>query len=294
VRKSRPSGSAARSVRRDIQRISALALIAIFAAAVPYVRATLASERRADAAANLKVAVPAYVFPGQAPLVTLGSMSPAPGLVILNPGNGDAPFSASWQAQANVLRARGTVVLGYVHTDHGSRPIPAVEESVNNYLKPASGRIVVSGIFFDEMSISCTEESYYHQLYQYVRNVDPAAFVADNPGTAVNVCDLRSASTVANTFVTFEHDAQTYLTQYAGNIVGPTGSHSSGAQYPAATFWHLIYGASGSQMPQLVSLAAARHAGYVYATDGNLPNPWDSVASYVNPEAQTAAATRPK
>ena len=118
------------------------------------------------------------------------------------------------------------------------------------------------------------------------------AFVADNPGTAVNVCDLAPGSTVARTFVTFEHDAATYLTQYPGNIIDGSGGYSAGEQYPAGTFWHLVYGASSSQMPQIVSLAAARHAGYVYATDGALPNPWDTGASYLTAEARAAAAGR--
>lgn len=268
--------------------MSALVAVAVAVVAIPYLHATFAADRQA--AVRLKLGVPAYVFPGQAPLVTLGAMSPAPGIVILNPGNGDAPFSASWQAQASALRVRGTVVLGYVHTDFGTRSIADVEQSVDNYLKPATGGIRVSGIFFDEMSTSCGDESYYHALYRYVREIDPGAFVADNPGTAVNVCDLVPGSTVARTFVTFEHDAATYLTQYPGNIIDGSGGYSAGEQYPAGTFWHLVYGASSSQMPQIVSLAAARHAGYVYATDGALPNPWDTGASYLTAEARAAAA----
>lgn len=286
-----PSDNVRRVARRRMRRISALAVV-ILASLALCGRAAL-SAQSGGAARPLKLGVPAYVFPGQPPLVTLQTMNPAPGIVILNPDNGDGPFNASWQAQADRLRAKGITVLGYVHTDDGSRPVADVETSIDNYLKPASGAPQVSGVFLDEMSTSCSAEPYYANLYRYIHSIDPAAFVAANPGTAVNVCFLRPGSVVANTFVTFEHDAATYISDYQGNIVEQDGTFSSGAQYPAATFWHLIYEASSSQMSQILSLAAARNAGYFYATDGSLPNPWDSVASYIAAEARAAVDPSP-
>lgn len=270
-------------------QFSALMVIILTAFGL-YGRAALSAQ--SPPAAHLRLGVPAYVFPGQAPLVTLQTMSPAPSIVILNPDNGDAPFNAPWQSQADRLRARGITVLGYVHTDTGSRPIAAVEASISNYLQ-SSLTPHVNGIFLDEMSASCSAEPYYASLYKYIRKIDPTAFVVANPGTAVNVCYLNPGSVVANTFVTFEHDAATYISQYAGNIVGATGQFSSGAQYPATDFWHLIYGASSAQLPQILALASARHAGYAYVTDGTLPNPWDSVASYILAEADAMAGQPP-
>jgi hypothetical protein len=242
----------------------------------------------------MRLGVPAYVFPGQKPLVTLQNLAPAPAIVILNPGNGDAPFSAPWQAQAGRLMARGVKVLGYVHTDDGTRPVQDVEASIDNYLKPASGTFSVSGIFLDEMSTSCSAEPYYASLYRYIRDVHPGALVAANPGTPVNICFLRAGSTVANTFVTFEHDASTYLSGYQGNIVQQNGAFAAGTQYPATRFWHLAYGASAAQMSKIVSLGAARHAGYIYVTNASLPNPWDSVASYISSEARAVATLSPR
>lgn len=242
----------------------------------------------------LLLGVPAYVYPGQPALVTLQGLNPPPGIVILNPGNGDAPFDASWQAQARRLRARGVTVLGYVHTDAATRPLADAETSIRNYLKPATGSNQVSGIFLDEMSNACTAVPYYAQLDAYIRSLAPSAFVAANPGTAVASCFLQSRQKVASTYVTFEHDVTTYQTSFAGNVLNPNGTFSMGLQYPAATFWHLVYSAAGAQLSQIISLARSRHAGYAYATDGSLPNPWDSVASYLPAEAQAAAATSPR
>jgi hypothetical protein len=242
-------------------------------------------------AIRLLLGVPAYVYPGQPALVTLQGLNPPPGIVILNPGNGDAPFDASWQAQGRRLRARGTTVLGYVHTDAATRSLADTETSIRNYLRPATGSNQVSGIFLDEMNNGCTALSYYAQLYAYIRGLDPSAFVAANPGTAVAVCFLQSRQKVASTFVTFEHDAATYQSAFAGNVLNPGGSFSMGRQYPAGDFWHLVYSTDSSQLSQVMSLARSRHAGYVYATDGALPNPWDSVPGYLPAESRAAAAT---
>lgn len=91
---------------------------------------------------GLEIAVPAYAWASDPVLVGLTDTGPAVSVVVLNPGNGDAPFDASWRAHADALRAGTTAtgektkVLGYVHTDHGNRDPAAVKASVDNYLKP--------------------------------------------------------------------------------------------------------------------------------------------------------------
>ena len=244
-------------------------------------------------APHMLLGVPAYVYPGDPELAALQGLSPPPGIVILNPGNGDAAFGPSWQAQARRLRAQGITVLGYVHSDGASRSLADVETSIRNYLRPATGSDQVSGIFLDEMSSGCAAEPYYAQLYAYIRGLQRGAFVADNPGAPVNACFLQPGHRVASTFVTFEHDAGTYRTSFQGNVQNANGTFSAGRQYPAGLFWHLIYDAPGSQLGGLVSLARSRHAGYVYITDGSLPNPWDHAASYAQAEARAAATAAP-
>lgn len=280
------SGHARKAPKTRLWQVSCVTA-AVLTGLVLYGHAALRAQP--DATARLKMVVPAYVFPGQAPLITLQRVNPAPGIVILNPDNGNGSFNAQWQSQAHRLRARGSMVLGYVYTDQADRSIADVEASIDNYLQAPSGSTQVSGIFLDEMSSSCSTENYYATLYTYIQQVDPGAFVMANPGAPVNVCFLQPGSVVGNSFVTFEHDAGTYLSQYQGNIVNANGTITRGAQYPAARFCHLIYDASRSQMHRIVGEAVSRHAGYAYVTDGALPNPWDSVASYIYAEANTMA-----
>jgi hypothetical protein len=281
--------TAAEHVRRlprgRLARAGTVAAVALAALGV-YGRAAFSAQP----AGHLQLAVPAYVYPGQPPLARLQALSPAPGVVILNPANGDGPFDPQWQATADRLRARGITVLGYVHTDHGTRPFTDVQASVDNYLASATPH--VSGIFIDELPASCSFVDYYAGLRSYIQHADPSALVAANPGAPVSSCYLRGH--VAQVFVTFEHDAATYLSGYRGNVVWPAGRVTAGWTYPASRFWHLVYGARRADLPRIVALTAARHAGYGYVTDGALPNPWNSVPGYLAAEARLMAGTSPR
>lgn len=156
---------------------------------------------------GLEIGVPAYVWANDAMLAGLTATGPAASVVVLNPGNGDAPFDAAWRARADALRGGTTAtgektkVLGYVHTDHGNRDAAAVKASVDNYLKAPDGRLHVDGIFFDVVSRDCgpgnSTRDQYAELRRYVEDtlhsVDPAAsgLVVNNPGTAIADCYLE-------------------------------------------------------------------------------------------------------
>ncbi|MFD0377871.1 hypothetical protein [Streptomyces sp. NPDC127112] len=97
----------------------------------------------------MEIAVPAQVWAGDPVLAELTATVPATSVVILNPGNGGAPFGSSWCARADARRAGTTVtgerpkVLGCLHTDHG------------HGLRTPDGRLPVDGVFFDVVSRDC-------------------------------------------------------------------------------------------------------------------------------------------
>ncbi len=280
---------------------AAKGLVAALLSSFLAVPAVAGSAVAAAPVRGLEIGVPAYVWPGDSMFTDLTAASPASSIVILNPGNGDSPFDAGWQAQADKLRqgvtASGehTRVLGYVHTDNGLRSPDDVRTSINNYLRTTDGRLHVDGIFFDVVSRDCgtgnSLRDFYYGLRQYVQTtmngIDPSVtdLVVDNPGTAIADCYLEAGHRTADTFVTYEGSYADYTGSgwLGGNTFNLTAGYYSGAGFdPSGTaFWHLVYGVPDTAAMQTsLSTAFGRGAGYAYATGAGLPNPWNVSPSW--------------
>ncbi|MDX6761333.1 spherulation-specific family 4 protein, partial [Streptomyces sp. F8] len=195
------------------------------------------------------------------------------------------------------LRARTTStgertkVLGYVHTDHGNRDVAAVRASVDNYLKTPDGRLHVDGIFFDVVSRDCgpanATRDHYAELRRYVQDtmsaVDPAVpdLVVNNPGTAIADCYLEPGRRTADVFVTYEdtYAAYTGAGWLGGNVFHHDSGYRPGTELdPSGTaFWHLVHDVpDDAAMRATLRTAFDRGAGYAYATDTVMPNPWNT------------------
>ncbi|MFD7263167.1 spherulation-specific family 4 protein [Streptomyces sp. NPDC059874] len=301
---------------RAVKALYAILVTALLAAPAPAVTASardapptalapeLTAAPRIAGVRGLEIAVPAYVWADDPVLTDLAATRPAPSVVVLNPGNGDSPFDASWRARADALRRATTAtgektkVLGYVHTDHGNRDIAAVKASVDNYLRPADGgdgRLHVDGIFFDVVSRDCgpgnTTRDHYLELRRYVQAVmdavDPSVpdLVVDNPGTAIADCYLEPGHRTADVFVTYEdtHAAYTGGGWLGGNVFDPVGGYRPGVELdPSGTaFWHLVHAVPDADaMRGTLRTAFARGAGYAYATSRTMPNPWNAAPAW--------------
>lgn len=265
---------------------------------------TVTPVPRAPGVRGLEIAVPAYVWADDPVLADLAATGPAPSVVVLNPGNGDAPFDARWQARADALRTGTTAtgertkVLGYVHTDHGRRDPTAVKASVDNYLKPSGngdGRLHVDGIFFDVVSRDCgpgnATRDHYAALRRYVQDAmhaadpDAAELVVDNPGTAIADCYLEPGHRTADVFVTFEDTYAAYTSGgwRGGNVFDPLGGYRAGTELdPTGTaFWHLVHDVpDAAAMRTTLRTAFERGAGYAYATSAVMPNPWNAAPEW--------------
>ncbi|WP_404961543.1 spherulation-specific family 4 protein [Streptomyces sp. 147326] len=310
---------------RAVKALYAALAVLLLAAPAP---AVTASARDAPAAAaptptpppmprmpgvrGLEIGVPAYVWANDRMLTDLTATGPAASVVVLNPGNGDSPFDAPWRARADALRKRTTStgektkVLGYVHTDHGSRDIADVKASVDNYLKTPDGRLHVDGIFFDVVSRDCgpanATRDHYAELRRYVQDTmnaaDPAApdLVVNNPGTAIADCYLEPARRTADIFVTFEDTYAAYTGSgwLGGNVFDPLSGYRSGAELDSSgtAFWHLVHDVpDAGAMRATLSTAFDRGAGYAYATSTVMPNPWNAGPTWKYRAQTTYAAT---
>ncbi|WP_035803919.1 spherulation-specific family 4 protein [Kitasatospora mediocidica] len=299
-------------MRHLTKRLASLLIGGALTVAVGGSTAATADGRAGVGARGLEVAVPAYALPGSAMLTAALSASPAPAVVVLNPDSGDAPFDAAWQAQADALRGRTTAVggrtkvLGYVNTSHGAPSLDDVEAVVDNYLRTADHRLHVDGIFFDQTGRDCGDadvtRNYYATLRSYVQEavyrLDPDArdLVVDNPGTAVADCYLEADHRTADVFVTYEGSYADYTGGgwLGGNVFNDDAGYYSGAAFdPAGTsFWHLVDAVpDAAAMRTALDTAFTRGAGYAYATDDDLPDPWDSEPSWgFSSETSHAAA----
>jgi hypothetical protein len=240
--------------------LGATMLVAALAAGI-----TLAMTR-ADAPPPCRSAlIPAYLTAGGLERV---AERPAPGrIVIFNPANGpgDAAQGAYRRAVATLQRS-GTRVLGYVHTGYGERPRATVEADIARF----RAWYGVDGIFLDEAARTRAAVPYYRALRDAVR-ADGDLLLALNPG----VVPARAYFGLADVVVTFEG-------AYADYAAAMAETPAWLRRLPAGRVAHLVHGATVAQARTVV--ARATGAGYVYATDGVLPDPWSALPDYLGEE----------
>jgi hypothetical protein len=209
--------------------------------------------------------VPAYFYPapndGYWRQLT---EAPRGTIVIVNPASGPGPsVDARYAAMIPVLERAGCIPYGYVDTAYGFRePDQIVAEA-----RLWSSWYGVKAVFLDQTAPTAAHLDYYRGI---VGRLHADGFeVAMNPGQPE--VDPRYLDLVEHV-VLFEGAYETYLAASFPAWV---------KDYPPARVWHLVYDVPDSAvMSNVVRLARARHAGVVYATDGVMPNPWQSLPPY--------------
>ena len=217
--------------------------------------------------------IPLYSYPNCQwnALMSLKDTYPVNILVIVNPSNGPGNQSdATYQQYIRDLEDSGIIVLGYVWTNYSSRPLNEVETDINNWISWYN----VSGIFFDEVSTTQASESYYSTLVEYLKNKSTSYLAVGNPGT-------YNSSTVSDYLSIFDvlviYDNPGYPTSWPANL----NSSKLGA---------LVYGVSKFNKAEFSSLTSK--AQYVYVTNDDDNNPWDTLAYYIADEAASLANTQ--
>jgi hypothetical protein len=262
------------------------------------------------------IAIPAYIdvslAAGPGTFRRLAENVPTLDIAIVNGPFSHAPTPFD-QRTANAIKAlhdNGVTVLGYVDTGYfgfsingfaahqtrgGSTATGAwttqIEGDVADW-HSLYGSYGIDGIFFDQAIRTCgTDDAYvdlYHDISDYVSDDHPDDYIVINPGAPPEQC----YEDVADTIITYEGDYSHYTSTDSDpdtlDYTAPSWTPSSPNQ-----FWHLIYNTSSqANMENAVSLSKNRGAGYVYVTDDDLPNPWDTMpssASYWNDELVKAA-----
>jgi hypothetical protein len=223
------------------------------------------------------VLVPLYIYPGAAWSTVAQAKQQYPSVpvvAIINPASGPGRRSqAAYVQGVATLHAAGVVVLGYVHTSYGKRPIGIDEQEISKYHR----WYAVDGIFLDEMAYTHGHESYYSALTAYVKGLGMQTTIG-NPGTDT----LASYVGTVDSIVIYESAGYPSLSFLAG------GFHQ---QYPKSNFGFIAY-AVATLNPSFDQQAAV-YVGYEYVTNGTLPNPYGALPPYFTQLVGSLVGTRP-
>jgi hypothetical protein len=222
--------------------------------------------------AHLKILVPAYFYPGASGQDEwkrlIASAARVPIVAVVNPasGPGDAPV----QDYADVIRggtaSDGLTMIGYVNTEFATRPLPKIEADIDRW---ARFYPEIQGIFLDAQSIKAEDVGLYVDLREYVRAKLGDALVVTNPGT---LCVEAY----------FDQDATDFAVVF---------ENSRGFDEFDLPLWRLRYRPdqfaalphgvpSADAMEEMVRQAVEKGIGYIFVTDGEMPNPWLGLPTY--------------
>jgi hypothetical protein len=228
------------------------------------------TERRPSCRSTL---IPAYLTPRA--IVDAVDGSSRPRLIVVNPQSGPgADEHPDYRRAVRTAQRAGARVLGYVPTNYASRPLADAMADVDRY----AAWYGVDGVFLDEAAHDAAALPYYAALARDAR-ADGLGVVALNPGTV----PAPAYFDLADVVVTFE---------------GPFSSYEAALgsmprwlrDVPRRKVAHLVYAADRAQALRAVTEG---EAGFVYATDATLPNPWDRLPAYLDElEARLAGCVR--
>jgi len=230
-----------------------------------------------------RAAIPAYFGIGN-DWDQVVSLSQGSDVLIVNLADGPGPTPrADYRAAIQKARQSGTKVVGYVYTVFTQRDIAAVKKDIDNF----KGWFGVDGIFIDNMAWEPEKVGYYRELHDYIKGFN--GFIVGNPGQVPD----RAYMDTADVLVTFEGTYDSYVSRQFPDW---------GQSYSPDRFSHLIYDTnSPAQMANVMQLSVARNAGYVYATDGRMPQNWQTLPRYYPSEVAqmrgncfTAAVAQPQ
>lgn len=236
--------------------------------------------------------VPAYFYPTWwqgSPWDDLNAAAARiPVEAIMNPASGPGTAANSdYQFAVGELQASGGKVIGYVPTGYGSRSADDILDDVLCYLEWYH----VDGIFLDEMGNQQGDLDYasvYTSIKQLAARAGIELHVVGNPGDPF--ADVEAFIPAADVLVIFEgpydNSDPNGASFHSYPNKGPyTGLSPWWLNYDSSQIANLVYDTSTPfQMLASANKAVGYNAGYIYITNDQLPNPWDTLPSYWSQE----------
>ncbi len=229
---------------------------------------------------RLIMLIPAYFYPSGPGLKLwerlIEDSDRVPIVAVVNPATG--PGESSNLDYGSIVRRaskRKLVLIGYVSTNYGQRPMTEVTADVDHWVEFYPE---IRGIFFDAQPSDAKHVEHYARLREYARKKIEGALVVANPGT---LCDGAFAARPTS-------DAYCVFMSSTGfeNFRLPRTAD----RQPPGLFAAMPYQvASADRMKDYIQMASNRGIGYLYVTDAKSPNPWGGLPSYWDAEVEGIA-----
>jgi len=210
--------------------------------------------------------VPLYSYPTasywSSIIAAKNSHPTVPVVAIVNPNSGPgASVDPNYTTGIANLQAAGITVIGYVPTGYAGRSETLVRNDIDAW---KSFYPSVTGIFFDEMSNQLADVAYYQRQDSYARSKG-LTYTVGNPGTDT----IPEYVGVVNTILVYEDSGL------------PASLPAWYGSYAPSNFGVIPYNIPTLDNAATNFIASARQTiGYIYLTNDNLPNPWDTLPSY--------------
>jgi hypothetical protein len=205
--------------------------------------------------------VPLYAYPTDPTwnaLIQAKQSNPdVPIIAIINPDSGPGSSSdPTYVSGIASLQSAGISVVGYVPTGYASVSLGTIEASATDY----RDWYHVNGLFFDQMSNSQSEVSYYSGVSQFAASIGLGLTIG-NPGTSVPSSFVGAVSIL----VIYESPGFPSVSTIASSAMGDASSN----------FAMISYDVSSPTQAYLQSVA--QYVSYVYFTNGQAPDPYTGI-----------------
>lgn len=267
-------------------------LVLVFVAGIgraddsPEARRQRAKEFHLRSQERTGVLVPMYVYPANVHTNSVYNRlidikrrhETVPMWVIVNPASGPGTqVDANYTKAIDRLIGAGCVVLGYVTTSYGKRPVAEVRKEIDLWRKfyPRT-----HGIFFDEMIYEDTDAGSKYQA-SLNRQAAEAGFwpTVANPGT--DTPGRYFAADVADVIVVHEGDSWPKEDRLKGDYFGGY------SDYPPSTRAVLLHSTPSLDAGALRMVR--KYVRWVYVTedpyrlnDPKADNPWDTLSKHLD------------
>lgn len=216
-----------------------------------------------------------------------------PLIVVLNPSSGPGSVAdGNYTAAIQRLRGAGITVIGYVSTNYTVNSIASVKSDIDDWVTLYPD---IQGIFFDEMTNDAddTHVDYYAELTVYChydKNLYPTV---GNPGA--NQLERYFTTLTSDIILIHENSTIPTIADIKGDF---DGGHSD--------FEYMKRGAilyNQSDLPWTSADVSAgeaymeelrKYLGWLYFTDDNLPNPYDTYSGLLEKTFAYLSSVKPE